>query len=483
MAPPSEEWSHQPKNKRRRGNNNNGKGGGRGGGGPRRPHHNHNHHGNAAAPSSLPTKKHSHHQFPLETRVVHAKKLGPSLPPLIITYTNEQDAVAKWLSQHVLCEPLMCVVGLDTETKPCFTREAALASKGPDTLQLAVADGNCLVVHLSRMEKLQDLNQILLSGISREDSCDSLNVTELLQLQQEPEEPTSLENSVSASDSSYSRLEGYVHLSKILKSGEIAKVGVSIDDDALELLKNHSLETNCRLDLRNIDKDEEEQVTGKVDVGAKAPAVAGNNNSNSTESNSNDNDTQQSKTPKSLKGLAEFYVQGMVLPKIKKLQMSNWAGHLSDAQIGYAAADAFAGAIVVATLDGSSEHNHTKNSLVYNVMEDEVDIVNLREARERRKQERKRKREQEKMRNEKKKHKGKQQGGKNNRNKRNNSMKKLYPIHSHEVSNNKNNNSKSAINKNDNKNRKKRSAPAKDHRAAESNPVYAQLQGSLSSPR
>ena len=100
---------------------------------------------------------------------------------------------------------VVSIVGFDTETKPCFTREAALASTGPDTLQLAVADGNCLVLHLSRMERLQDLLPYLLSSWIVEDAPTNnhdnaaattstihhQSVTELLQLQQETVLPSS----------------------------------------------------------------------------------------------------------------------------------------------------------------------------------------------------------------------------------------------------------------------------------------------------
>ena len=390
------------------------------------------------------------------------------------------------MTQHVLLPSNIHppFVGLDTETKPCFTREAALASKGPDTLQLALADGTCLVIHLSRMERLHDLQRLLASTGS---------VAEMLQ----PPAPSNPEHNEIATttttttsidgNQSHARLQGYVQLSRVLKSQQIAKVGVSIDDDALELLKNHLLETNCRLDLRTIDKDVEDNDdaddggtrTGMNDGVArtncqddqKLPAINGTtkaaNNGNSNDSTSND--SQQNRLPKSLKGLSEFYVQGMVLPKIKKLQMSNWAGHLSDAQIGYAAADAFAGAIVVATMDASAAHQHTKASLIDMVMEDEIDIVNLQEVRERRKQERKR--EQDKRRKDKK---NKKQGGIKN----SSSLKNQYPVNNQAP----NSSNKADRNKHNNRNRKRRKLNPKGPRE-EASPLYAQLQTGLSSSR
>jgi 3'-5' exonuclease len=230
--------------------------------------------GPQAAPPSLPS-----------TRVVRANALGASLPELIITYTNERRVIAEWLQQHV--SPSVHCLGLDTETKPSFTREAAKAKKGPDVLQLAKSDGHCLVIHLSQMEM------------------------------EDP--PTTTTTAASA-------------LFDILNSRDIAKAGVSIDDDALALHENKQLDVHCRLELRNIDKQEQDNTTSSN----------GSEEDTNTEENNTHNNT--TKVPQNLQGLSQHYVPNLKLPKHKKLQMSNWELPLSDAQIEYAAGDAFAAA-------------------------------------------------------------------------------------------------------------------------------------------
>ena len=67
---------------------------------------------------------------------------GPSLE---VTYTNDAAEVQAWLQQATLtdCQAL----GFDTETKPSFTKDAV--ADGPALLQLATADGRCLVVQLA----------------------------------------------------------------------------------------------------------------------------------------------------------------------------------------------------------------------------------------------------------------------------------------------------------------------------------------------
>lgn len=309
---------------------------------------------------------------PPGTRVVHSAALGPSLPPLVTTYTSEQQSISKWLQDHVSLDKddntVQCL-GLDTETKPCFTSEAAAASKGPDTLQLAKADGNCLVVHLSQMRGVQDL-----------ESNSQRNHHTLLHPSIEVEEPEV-----------FCSLKGYIRLSSVLKSYRVIKSGVSIDDDALALHENKLLDVNCRFDLRTIAKsaNAKQQSSGQQN-GMKRAAKP----SQSSNANENKQSKEQQKiskgnaVPQGLKGLSEYYVRGFSLPKQKRLQMSNWALPLSDAQVAYAAADAFAGALVVHTLVTSTENQHTNSSISESLQNSEIDIGSIRAERQRRKKER-----------------------------------------------------------------------------------------------
>jgi hypothetical protein len=247
---------------------------------------------------------------------------------LVITYTNETATIEKWLTTHVLGKNLKCI-GLDTESKPCFTTAASKAARGPDTLQLAVAYGPCLVVHLSRMEKSR----------------------------------------------------GFGSLLNVLKNNNIAKAGVGIDDDALELHKNHLLGMSCRLDLRAIAEQEQEDENDKV---TECSGSGGNQQS-----------LQQKQPPQGLKALSEKYVKGLILPKKKRLQMSNWAAGLANDQIVYAAADAFAGAAAVAALTDASDNEHTEQSLIEMALKDELGINLLEKDRAEKKQARKRQKDKE----------------------------------------------------------------------------------------
>ena len=286
---------------------------------------------NNAATSTATTVSASSFSFQRITKVVRAEALGDSLPPLVITYTNESSSIEKWLKQHVHDKKHRCL-GIDTESKPSFTRKAALAARGsnPDTIQLAVADGHCLVIHLSRME-------------NNDKSC--------------------------------------LSLSQVLKNKDILKSGVGLDDDSLELHKNHSLDIACRLDLRTIHEKELEMERKRK------------------RRNSENNDDQEQKpanqSPQGLKVLAEKYVHGLVLPKKKKLQLSNWAASLTNDQVGYAAADAFAGAAVVAALVAATDNDYTHQSLIKMTLDDELHISLVEKDRLEKKLARKRQKEKE----------------------------------------------------------------------------------------
>ena len=311
------------------------------------------------------------------TTVVECDALGPSVPRLVITYTNEESAIAKWLDLHVVNDSnnqQLQYLGLDTETKPCFTKEAAKACKGPDTLQLAKVDGTCLVVHLSCMPKQSNTSQSTLATI--------------------------------------------------LKSQTILKAGVSIDGDCSELGQNHSLPTHGRVDLsllhyhllRSKKTEPKEQPDGKEETNVNQPM--------------------------GLKSLTAQYMDGLVLPKKKKIQRSNWAvGPLSPEQIQYAAADAFVGAAILermmTMMDSGSENNTTTNVLAAVNTEKQQQMKERQAARKR-----KRKEKAEADAKKKKQKKGATnnvQNGKNNRN-NNNQTKSPQPKR-------KRNNSKSPTNR------------------------------------
>jgi len=391
----------------------------------------------------------------LETRIVHAQSLGASLPPLIITYTNQQDAIATWLNQHVTDTTV--AVGIDTETKPAFTREASLDSRGPDVIQLAVSDGNCLVVHLSRMDKyhgnVDDATATATSGTVAAAVNDNAVAN----------------NHETKNNNKRQAQPGFAQLSRVLNSQQIAKVGVSIDQDSLELFKNHAFGINCRLDLTMIDRN-----SGTKYVQSK------NTNDNST----NNDEKEAKKFPSSLKGISEYYVPGMILPKIKRIQMSNWSLKLSDAQIGYAAADAFAGAIVVTTLVTSTS-SWTRDALIAMVMETEVDISELQSVREQRKLERKKAAE--KRRRERTKGKPKlgncNHHGRKKKDKSN--LKQLYPATQQQTPKRSPTSNININNNNQQKIRREKAPRTSTKRKGEEDllPAYAQLQSFLSSPR
>ena len=148
-------------------------------------------------PSMMPT-----------TRCVVARPLGDFLPPLVITYTNDPNAIEQSIHHHI--SPTVSCIGIDTESKPCFTKEAAKEAartkKNPDVLQLGLADGNCLVAHLSCL--------------------------------------------------AYKAPRGLTLLQCVLKCSNILKAGVGIIGDALLLHENKGLGVNCRLELAWLDQND-----------------------------------------------------------------------------------------------------------------------------------------------------------------------------------------------------------------------------------
>jgi hypothetical protein len=221
------------------------------------------------------------------TDVTQAAPLAPKgQPPMIITYTNDGYSVSNWLTSNVGKD--VQFLGFDTETVPSF-RKNSNQFKGPATLQLATAEGECLVVHLAHVPRKNCFASPASGGIK--DAKDGAGLL--------------------------SRLRGLDDLAEVLRETRVIKAGVGIDADAIDLWRENRLVLAGRFDLGGI--------------GAKSHGRIG------------------------LKDLAEMVVPGLVLPKSKKLTMSDWAGvPLTQNQLEYAAADAFAGAAVFSTLKMSA---------------------------------------------------------------------------------------------------------------------------------
>ena len=180
--------------------------------------------------------------------------LEVALPaPLCITYATEASCVESWLSTHGR-EP---VFGFDTETRPSYRKGEVFA---PATLQLSTA-ADCLVVHLSHLDAPL---------------------------------PTALVE---------------------LLAGDALKVGLGIDDDAVELWLHHGLEVNGRVELCS------------MEGAAKGSSLA---------------------------ALAEATL-GVPLGKSKRLTMTPWDKRpLCQSELAYAAVDAWAGHACHAALGGGA---------------------------------------------------------------------------------------------------------------------------------
>ena len=167
-----------------------------------------------------------------------------------VCYTDDARAVNKWLNKNAAGA---AALGFDTETACAFAGRKPPAP-GPHVLQLAAGDA-CLVAHL-------------ISG----DVCAS------------------------------------GALADVLSDPSVVKVGVGLDDDAVELY--------------NIDS--RMQLSGRLDIGGprKGRRIA-------------------------LREVAHRCIGGPIAPKAKKIACSNWAmRRLQSKQLAYAARDAWLGAAI-----------------------------------------------------------------------------------------------------------------------------------------
>jgi len=186
--------------------------------------------------------------------------------PLRITYTNDPDVVEYWISTVVHASPGEAL-GVDTEAKPSYIKlRPGEAPKGPDVLQLSTCQ-ECLVLQLSTVQR-------------REHKSKMQRV-----------------------------------LSPLLRDRSILKIGVGIDDDALNLWRA---------------SDGQYDIRGRFDLGGVG-CIRGQN--------------------RGLGNLTEA-VLGVKMAKSKSITMSNWAAlpPLGMKQVEYAAMDAWAGAAVHAEL-------------------------------------------------------------------------------------------------------------------------------------
>ena len=169
---------------------------------------------------------------------------------MAVCYTDDARTVNRWLRKNAAGA---AALGFDTETACAFNGRKPHAP-GPHVLQLAAGDA-CLVAHL-------------VSG----DVCAS------------------------------------GALADVLSDPSVAKVGVGLDDDAVELY--------------NIDS--RMQLSGRLDIGGprKGRRIA-------------------------LREVAHRCIGGLIAPKAKKIACSNWAmRRLQSKQLAYAARDAWLGAAI-----------------------------------------------------------------------------------------------------------------------------------------
>lgn len=212
-------------------------------------------------------------------------------PALPVVTTNDPRIVQRWLEDNRIgTDDKFSVLGFDTESiaKPPWKPERASLPDGPATLQLATPT-SCLIVQLS----------VCGDGSARH-----------------------------APDA----------LREVINDPRIIKVGVGIDDDALELYRWSKESANDATITTSLDGADEGtpqlwEMTSRFDLGCIGSVWGA--------------------SPSRRSGLRELAekILGVTIHKSKRLSMSNWGKRFLDTeQISYAARDAWVAAAIVERL-------------------------------------------------------------------------------------------------------------------------------------
>lgn len=205
---------------------------------------------------------------------------GPvGAPQLPVLTTKDPRIIERWLKDNVSADEYT-ILGFDQESiaKPPWKPERSSLPDGPATIQLSTPT-SCIIIHLSRCG-----------------DGSSLYAPEILR--------------------------------SVINNPKIIKVGVGIDDDALELYR---WSRGDYLEQHNQEIPQLWAMTSRFDIGCILP----------------------SKNPSCRSGLRELAqkILGTEINKSKKLAMSNWGKrHLTLEQIAYGARDAWVSAAIVEQL-------------------------------------------------------------------------------------------------------------------------------------
>lgn len=204
--------------------------------------------------------------------------LLPGIGDKSVTIASSAHDVQQWLDVHCVGP---CVLGFDTESRPSFRKGQ---NNPPAVVQLSTIDA-CLVA------QIYVADNHFVGGKGNRVRVDLPPSAQ--------EAATDVRNS----------------LGQLLESRSILKVGVGIDDDAVDLWQYWGFEVN-----------------GRVELGYGAP----------------DN------RPRGLARLLSD-ATGIAMQKSSSVQTSDWAAPLSERQVQYAAADAWAGVAVYERLQELDE--------------------------------------------------------------------------------------------------------------------------------
>jgi len=233
-------------------------------------------------------RKKARHSSPFSKKLSHtipALEGVVGAPPLPVLTTKDPRIIERWLEENVAAfsseDANVCsILGFDQESiaKPPWKPERASLPDGPATVQLSTPT-SCIIIQLSR--------------------CGD-----------------------------GSALHAPAVLRDVINNERIIKVGVGIDDDALEFYRwsRESFEEETQL----------YELKSRFDLGCLLPY----------------------KNPSTRAGIKELgeKVIGVSLNKSKRLSMSNWGSrYLTEEQIAYAARDAWVSAAIIERLQKANE--------------------------------------------------------------------------------------------------------------------------------